>query len=157
MSEITDLLDPVIRAFSAQLETTLTGAATTTYLTGSAQMIAWGRANLPAQAFEGPPQSQAVQYARTRSARMVKNIDATTRDRLARTISNGIKNKRGIPGLQADIRKVFGDMATHRANMIARTETAEALEQSFLDRSKDMGVTGKRWVTVGDAAVTPEC
>jgi hypothetical protein len=31
--------------------------------------------------------------------------------------------------------------------MIARTETADALEQAFMDRSKAMGVTGKEWIT----------
>ncbi len=159
MTEITDLVDPVIRAFTGQLETTMAGHATTLYLKGSADMIAWGKINRPdvKLPFEGPPQRQAVRYARTRSARMVKGIDAVTRDRLANVISNAIEKKRGVGGLQADIRKVFGDMKTHRARMIARTETAEALEESFLDRSKDLGVTGKRWVTVGDDQVTPEC
>ncbi len=159
MTEITDLVDPVVRAFTRQLETTIIGHATTLYLKGSAEMITWGRINRPGVKlpFEGPPQRQAVRYARERSAQMVKGMDGVTRDRLANVISNGIKKKRGVEGLQRDIRKVFGDMKIHRARMIARTETATALEQSFLDRSKDLGVTGKRWVTVGDDQVTPEC
>ena len=62
-------------------------------------------------------------------------------------IENGIKEKRGIPGLARDIRKQFEDMSRSRAEMIARTETADTLEQAFVDRSKAMGVTGKQWVT----------
>ncbi len=159
MTEITDLIDPVIQAFTGQLETIMAGHATTLYLRGSAEMIAWGKINRPdvELPFEGPPQRQAVKYAQTRSARMVKGMDKVTRDRLANVIADGIKNKRGVGGLQADIRKVFGDMKVHRARMIARTETATALEESFLDRSKDLGVTGKQWVTAGDDRVTAEC
>ena len=159
MSDITDLVDPVIRAFTTQLETTIAGHATTVYLKGSVEMIAWGKINRPGVKlpFEGPPMKQAIRYAQTRSARMVKGIDDVTRDRLANVISNAIKNKRGVPGLARDIRQTFADMARHRPVSIARTETATALEQSFMDRSKDLGVTGKRWITVGDAQVTPEC
>jgi len=31
--------------------------------------------------------------------------------------------------------------------MIARTESADALEQAFMDRAGDMGINGKEWVT----------
>ncbi len=149
MSEITDLLDPIIDAFSQSLTATVAGHSTEGYLAGSAQMIAWGRGNLSAFTlpFEGPPMEQAVRYANRHAAQAVKGIDEETRRRLARVIGDGIKNKRGVPGLTADIRKTFTDMKANRAPAIARTESADALEQSFMDRSKDMGVTGKRWVT----------
>ena len=149
MSEITDLLDPIIDAFSSALTANVAGHSTEGYLAGSAQMIAWGRGNPPAFTlpFEGPPMEQAIRYANRHAATAVRGINEETRRRLAQVIGDGIKNKRGIPGLTADIRKTFTDMKTSRAPVIARTETADALEQSFMDRSKDMGVTGKRWVT----------
>ena len=149
MSEITDLLDPIIDAFSSSLTANVAGHTTEGYLAGSAQMIAWGRRTLPpfTLPFEGPPMEQAIRYANRHAATAVRGINEETRRRLAQVIGDGIKNKRGIPGLTADIRKTFTDMKANRAPVIARTESADALEQAFMDRSKDMGVTGKRWVT----------
>ena len=73
-------------------------------------------------------------------------------------MSDGIKNKRGIPGLARDIRKEFSDMTTDRARLIAHNETAEALSHAYLERSKDMGVTGKEWVLCqSEGAVPPVC
>jgi len=149
MSDITDVLDPIIDSFSRSLTANVAGHSTEGYLAGSAQMIAWGRTkfkDLPIF-YEGPPMEQAVQYANRHAAQMVTQMDQETKQRLAKVIGDGIKNKRGVPGLTADIRKTFTDMKANRAPVIARTETADALEQSFMDRSKDMGVTGKRWVT----------
>jgi hypothetical protein len=61
-------------------------------------------------------------------------------------VSDGIKNKRGIPGLARDIRKEFPDMTIERARSIAHNETAYSLEAAFIERSKAMGVDGKEWV-----------
>ena len=158
-SDIGAMLDPVINAFTGQLRTSLDGHAVTAYLSGSSQMVEWGRTKLTDRPIfhEGPPMPQATRYARRRGAQMVTRMNAETKERLARVISDGIQNKRGIPGLQADIRREFSDMSTKRARVIARTETADALEESFLERGKAMGVTGKRWVTVGDSEVSDAC
>ena len=63
--------------------------------------------------------------------------------RLAHTISQGIEQKRGIPGISRDIRKTFDDMSKHRSELIARTETANALSQASLDTMEDMVIDGK--------------
>ncbi len=148
-SDISEMLDPVINAFTGQLNASLNGHATTAYLSGSSQMVEWGRTKLTDRPIfhEGPPMPQATRYAERRAARMVTRMNRETKKRLAHVISDGIKNKRGVPGLAADIRREFGDMATKRARVIARTETADALEQAFEERGKAMGVTGKRVVT----------
>jgi SPP1 gp7 family putative phage head morphogenesis protein len=44
-----------------------------------------------------------------------------------------------------------------RASLIARTETADALGQSFEDRGKEMGIEGKEWITAGDDKVSDGC
>jgi len=55
-------------------------------------------------------------------------------------------------------------MSKVRAETIARTETCDALESAFMDRAKDMGVTGKEWIVTdpcpicqanGDAGAIP--
>ena len=84
-------------------------------------------------------------------------MDAESKRRIAKTISDGIKNKRGVAGLGRDIRKTFDSMSVYRGQLIARTETANALSQASLDRMKDMGIEGKEWITAGDLRVSPEC
>lgn len=100
------------------------------------------------QSYEGPPMIEAIKYAQTRGAQIAAKYELTpdSASRLAQIVSDGIKNKRGIPGLARDIRKEFSDMTTERARLIAQSETGEALSHANLERSKDMGVTGKEWV-----------
>ena len=159
MTALDDIIDPVVWTLSAQLVTMISGHMTTAYLSGSAEMVKWGKAKRPGVQlpFEGPPMPQAVKFAKTSADHAVKGMDTVTRDRLKRVVSNAIDKKRGVDGLARDIRKVFSDMTMNRSTLIARTETANALEESFLDRSKDLGVTGKQWITVGDDDVEDIC
>ena len=148
-SDINDYLDPILKTFEADLAVRLQGYLADAYLRGSAQMISWGRTKLEGKPilYEGPPMQQAVNYASKHTATLIKGLNDETREIMRGVIENGIKEKRGIPGLARDIRKQFEDMSRSRAEMIARTETADTLEQAFVDRSKAMGVTGKQWVT----------
>ena len=148
--DIKNVLDPLLASFDETLETTISGHLTETYVSGQAEMITWGKtkAGVPI-AYEGPPVSQAVDFAKTRGATLVKGMNEETKKRLAHTISQGIENKRGIPGLSRDIRQTFGDMSKHRSELIARTETANALSTASLDSMADMGIEGKEWVTSG--------
>ncbi len=151
-ADIDDLLEPLIAQFSVQMLELVVGEITAIYVSGTAQMTRW--AGVP---FEGPPIDEAVRFARRRGARMVTLMDAETKKRLARTISQGIRNKRGIPGLARDIRKTFDGMTKFRSELIARTETSNALGEAFITRGKQLGITGKEWITAGDDRVTPDC
>jgi len=143
-----DIFDPILQAFQTQLTAILQGHAINVYLKGSAEVTSWGRTmgGFP-KLYEGPPMQEAINYANTRSAQMVTNMDKVTQDRLAQVVGDAIENKRGVDGLARDIRLAFDDMTTSRSQMIARTETADSLEAAFMDRSKAMGVTGKEVVT----------
>lgn len=153
-SETGNILNPLLATLADTLLIGLNGHLTTIYVSGSAEMISWGKtkAGVPI-AFEGPPISQAVNWAEKRGAKLVTLMDEETKKRLAHTISQGIENKRGIPGLARDIRGEFADMGKYRSELIARTETSNALSQASLDRMKDMGIEGKEWVTAGDDRV----
>jgi len=151
-SDIDGILNPLLAAFSGPLETMVEGELTSIYASGTAQMTEW--AGLP---FEGPPAQAAVDFARKRGAQLVTEMDDTTKKRLARVISDGIKNKRGVPGLGRDIRKTFTDMTKFRSELIAQTETANALSEASLRRGKELGVSGKEWITAGDDRVSLEC
>ncbi len=157
-SDTRGILDPLLAAFDETIEVELSGQLAEIYTSGQAEMITWGKTKggIPI-AYEGPPISQAVDWAATRGARLVTEMDTTTKDRLARVIADGIQNKRGIPDLSREIRSTFDDMSKFRSELIARTETAEALSTASLDNMKGMGIDGKEWVTVGDSDVSDEC
>lgn len=156
MTMVTDAVDdwmnPVLRTFSGTLSADVEGHAVTAYLQGQSEVVSWGKTvikGLPGTPeFEGPPISQAIDYAKKRGAQLVKGMEEETKRRLATVVSDGIKNKRGIDGLARDIRNTFEDMARDRSKTIARSETADALQQAFMDTSEDMGVTGKESIPV---------
>jgi len=150
-SEADNILNPLLKAFDKKIEADISGQLAEVYISGQAEMISWGKtkAGIPI-AYEGPPISQAIDWAEKHSATLVKGMNEETKKRLAHTIGQGIENKRGIPGLSRDIRNTFGDMSKYRSQTIARTETASALSQSSLDNMEAMGIEGKEWVTGGE-------
>lgn len=150
-ADINDFIDPILRAFENQLTTRLNGYLVTAYLRGSAEMLEWGRTKITDMPiyYEGPPMRQAMTYAQKRAALLVKGLNDETREQMRSVIEYAIKQKRGIPGLSRDLRKQFVNMSKIRAKVIARTETCDALESAFMDRAKDMKVTGKEWIWVG--------
>ena len=164
--DINGFIDPILSAFANDLKYRLNGYLVTAYLRGSAQMVQWGRTkttDMPIY-YEGPPVQEAINYASKHTATLVKGLDDETRELMRNTIEKAIKEKRGIDGLARDLRKTFDNMSKVRSETIARTETADALETAFMDRAKDMGVSGKEWVVTdpcpicqanGDAGAIP--
>ena len=171
-SEAEDILEPILRTFSHELTIALSDSIAQAWLQGSVEMVTWGKtkAGIPI-AYEGPPIDEAVQYAKTymSKVKLVDGLNATSKKELAKVISDGIKNKRGIPGIKSDIRHKFDWMArgakseipgrtlASRAEMIARTETNNALSQAQLQKMQDMDITGKEWITAGDDRVSEAC
>jgi len=145
--DIENILNPLLAAFSETLESTLDGQLAEVYISGQAEMITWGKTKggVPI-AYEGPPISQAINWAEKHGAALVTQMDEETKVRLAKTISDGIANKRGVPGLARDIKKEFADMSRYRSQLIAKTETRQALFQASHDNMVDMGIDGKEWV-----------
>lgn len=156
--DIEDTLSPLLATFDDTLEAEVAGQLAEINISGTAEMVTWGKTKggVPI-AYEGPPIQGAIDWAEKHSATLVKGLDEETKKRLAHTIKQGIETKRGIPGLARDIRTTFADMSKHRSELIARTETANALSQASLDTMDDMGIDGKEWVTAGDDRVSEEC
>lgn len=148
--EAEDILDPIIKAFQSKIIKEISGQLVEIYLSGMAEMVDWGKTKggIPIS-YEGPPMQAAIDWADKYGAKLVTKMDEETKRRLANVISQGIENKRGVPGISRDLRQTFTDMAKYRSDMIARTETANALSQSSLDAMNDMGVDGKEWVWGG--------
>ena len=158
--DVENILDTILATFDDKLEADIGGQLAEVYISGQAEMISWGKTKggVPIS-YEGPPVSQAIDWAKEHSATLVKGLDDETKVRLAQTISDGIKNKRGVPGLARDIRKTFDDMSKYRSELIAKTETRQALFKSSHDSMVDMGVDGKEWVLGAGGAEgnCPDC
>lgn len=158
VGDINDFLDPILRAFTDNLIYRMNGYIVTAYIRGSAQMIAWGRTkttDMPIY-YEGPPIQQAMQYAEKHTAQLIKGLNEETRDRVRGVIENAIREKRGIDGLARDLRNQFNNMSKVRSKVIARTETCDALENAFMDRAKDLGVTHKEWIVTDPCPICEE-
>jgi len=140
-TETDDILAPFLRVITQSYFTRLNGHLAMIYMVGSAQMMQW--AGVP---YEGPPMAAAIKYASERAGWLIKNMNQETISRLKTVISDGILNKRGVPGITSDLRHTFTDMSKGRAQTIARTETNDALSQAFLDRAEEMNIEGKEWV-----------
>jgi len=151
--DIDGSLTPLVVALSAGLLASVRDELLLIYKSGEAEMTAWAKLTIASP----PAPKVAIDFARERGAQLVTQMNETTKKRLANVISDGIKNKRGVPGISQDIRKTFADMTRYRSELIARTETANALTHASLDRMGDLGVDGKEWVTVGDDRVSLEC
>ena len=145
--DIENILDPILATFSETLESTLGGQLAEVYISGQAEMVTWGKTKggVPI-AYEGPPIQGAIDWANKHSATLVKGLDEETKKRLAYTISQGIENKRGVPGLARDIRTTFADMSKYRSELIAKSETRQALFKASHDTMVDMGIDGKEWI-----------
>lgn len=141
-AEAQEFIEPFLRVITQSYLSRFNGHLSMIYMVGSAQMMEW--AGVP---YEGPPMQQAINYASKRAGWLIKNMNTETVNRLKTVISNGIANKRGVPGITSDLRHTFTDMSSSRAKMIARTETSDALSQAFMDRAKDMKIEAKEWVT----------
>ncbi|MDD5081763.1 MAG: hypothetical protein PHU08_00175 [Dehalococcoidales bacterium] len=141
------LIDPILIAFRRQIRLNIASHLVRAYLQADAQMVSWGRTKLGLPIlYEGPPIQRAIDWAQDHCAKLVTKMDEETKTRLAKVISDGINNKRGIDGLTRDIRKEFADMSRTRAELIAKTETRQALTHAAQERMEDLGVTGKEWV-----------
>lgn len=143
-AEMDEFLEPLLSAITSSYVVRLNGHLSMIYIAGSVQMMEW--AGVP---YEGPPIEAAIKYATERAGWLIKNMDKETISQLRKVISDGIANKRGIPGLTSDLRKEFSTMSKYRAQMIARTETSDALGKSFMDRVEEMGIEGKEWIWPG--------
>jgi SPP1 gp7 family putative phage head morphogenesis protein len=156
--DLNDFINPILALFTNDLTYRLNGYLAMVYLRGSAQMVEWGRTkttDMPIY-YEGPPMQDAINYAKEHTASLVKGLNDETREQMRQVIENAIKEKRGVDGLSRDLRKVFDDMSRTRSQVIARTETCDALENAFIDRAKDLGVTGKEWIVTDPCEICEE-
>jgi len=111
----------------------------------------------------------AIEWLEEHAAKMVAEIDETTRSDIARIVNNGLKTGESYDKVARNIKNKFDDFAVRkpqlhiqsRAHLVAVTESANAYEEGTWQASKQLQAEGipmeHAWHTVGDERVTDEC
>lgn len=99
-----------------------------------------------------------VRFIRRHGVTLVKEINKTTREKLRKTIAEGLEKEESISQIKSRVRNSFDMFRTSRAENIARSEVIRAAnfatEEAFIQ--SDI-VQEKEWLTSRDNRVCPWC
>lgn len=94
------------------------------------------------------------EYLLKNALNKARGINDTTKSQLSSTLRAGIGAGEGIPELRERVKHVFSVASNARANTIARTETAQALEYANERAIAESGVVSRiQWLTAKDDRV----
>lgn len=100
----------------------------------------------------------SADYLQKETAKLVTNIDETTREQLKKTLEEGFENKESIEQLEKRVNSVFDIATTSRAEMIARTEALRASNIASVEAYRQSGVVyAKEWLAERDLRTCPFC
>lgn len=135
------LADESVDRYSSRLEEIMIPALVGIYIAGANQLDKEVGAAIPPVT-----NSEASRWARAHAGELIKDLNETSRQALRKTISDGIREGKKITHLRRDIQSEFRFMVKTRADRIARTETANALGNSFMERGRQLNIKGKKWL-----------
>lgn len=99
----------------------------------------------------GPSGEKAAKWASDGAARLVTDIDATTRQQIADAIMKGIEDRAGVPGTGRLIRELLDNASRYRSEMIASTEMNRAMSTAALEKMQRLGIEYKQIILSEDA------
>ena len=103
----------------------------------------------PANQFEVTDRIQ--KYIKDRAKELARNVNATTVDKLSRTLAEGIEGGEGIAKLTNRVSEVYNEFPVYRAETIARTEATAANNKGFIESYSQSGVANaKEWIATLD-------
>ncbi len=88
----------------------------------------------------------ALEWIKTRSLLLAKEINKTTLDALRSLLSEGFERGDSISQLTNSIEGYFKESEKYRAEMISRTEVSQAANQGALQRYQDEGFKKVEWL-----------
>ena len=99
-----------------------------------------------------------TKWIKKRSGDLIKSILDTTKDKLRKTLAEGIEAGESIPKLANRVSAVYEEAKGSRAIKIARTETIAASNQGALQAYDQSGVIEKKeWYCAVDERTCEEC
>jgi len=97
----------------------------------------------------------AVLWASSYTYELIKDITATTRDKLSTAISDWLNAGEAFPDLRRRVEEIFEDPA--RAELIAVTESTRAVAEGNTQLWQAANVKARTWETAVDELVCPIC
>jgi SPP1 gp7 family putative phage head morphogenesis protein len=88
---------------------------------------------------------------------LIDSLDSTSTDDLVNLIAQGKSEGMTNAEIADEIQSMFDDMSSARADTIANTEVANAMQTAELSTYADQGITEKIWVTSEDDLVCSDC
>lgn len=100
----------------------------------------------------------ATNYLRVHGAKLVSDINETTRNKLKKTLAEGFDKGESVTKLSKRVRDVFKDATRNRSVMIARTESLRASNFATVEAYRQSEVVeAKQWLTERDLRTCPWC
>ena len=94
------------------------------------------------------------QWLETAAFTFAQEVNKTTIEQLRAVLQEGIDNGASIDELAETIKQTFGEISDTRAETIARTETAEAVNAGSIEAARQSSVVaGKVWLSARDQRV----
>ncbi len=104
------------------------------------------------------PDPQVVKAAAERTSAFIRGVSAEFRESLTRITLDGVAQGRGYKALTKDIRQLLGGPGfQQRAELIARSELANAYVQAQKQYAQAGGYRYVRWIAVGDERTCATC
>ena len=104
------------------------------------------------------PDPQVVKAAAERTSAFIRGVSVEFRESLTRITLDGVAQGRGYKALTKDIRQLLGGPGfQQRAELIARSELANAYVQAQKQYAQAGGYRYVRWIAVGDERTCATC
>lgn len=95
---------------------------------------------------------KVIKWIKEHVGDLIKDLADTTKDKLRKTLAQGVSRGEKIPSLASRISSVYDEAKGSRAIKIARTETISSSNQGALQAYDQSGVVErKEWLAEGDA------
>lgn len=95
---------------------------------------------------------KVIKWIKTHVGDLIKDLADTTKDKLRKTLAEGVSRGEKIPSLASRVSSVYDEAKGSRAIKIARTETISASNQGALQAYDQSGVVErKQWLAESDA------
>lgn len=100
---------------------------------------------------------EVIEKLNDRTNFLIQSVDDTTKNQLARMISLGVEEGQSWSEIASEINQTFPDIAAYRSQLIARMETANAVNLAELDFYDRNGILERRWVLASSHTGTDIC
>lgn len=104
-----------------------------------------GTGEAPDSVFEVSP-TEAIEYARRQGSLIIEEVTGTTRDGIRQVVTAGLEEGLSQTEIARGLEQAMTDASPYRAEMIARTETSNAIHAARTAQFRSAGIARQRWI-----------